>query len=195
MTTDDEVVVKIDRVITRTGDGGETSLVGGQRVSKDDLRIEAYGTVDELNGVLGTCLHCSEGPAGPWRQQIQQVQQRLFDLGAELADPRSDASGSLSAADVEDLERWTEQALQDLQPLTSFVLPGGSPANAQLHLARTVCRRAERRAVSLAREQDLRPLLVRYLNRLSDYLFAASRWVIQAEELTEVLWAPRRDEG
>lgn len=192
MTKDKKVVVKLDQLVTRGGDGGDTSLIGGARVAKDHLRIESYGTVDELNSLLGLCLECPDAPEGPWRDQLRQVQQRLFDLGAELADGRQGAGGSLEAEDVGCLESWIEEALSPLEPLTSFLLPGGSYVSAHLHQARTVCRRAERLTVALQRQEGLRDLPVIYLNRLSDFLFALSRWVLYATGETAQLWSPRR---
>ena len=194
MTEEKRIVVKLDQLVTRGGDTGETSLIGGVRVAKDHLRIEAYGTVDELNATLGLCLECPGAPEGPWRDQLVQVQQRLFDLGAELADARKGASGSLRSADVDLLERWIEDALEPLEPLTSFLLPGGSYLSAHLHQARTVCRRAERLGVALAREIELRSIPIIYLNRLSDFLFALSRWVLHARGDEAQLWAPRPPE-
>ncbi|MBM64871.1 MAG: ATP:cob(I)alamin adenosyltransferase [Myxococcales bacterium] len=192
MTKDNKVVVKLDQLVTRGGDAGDTSLIGGIRVPKDHLRIETYGTVDELNALLGLCLECPGAPAGAWQGQLRLIQQRLFDLGAELADGRPGAGGSLEMADVEQLESWIEEALSPLEPLTSFLLPGGSYVNAHLHQARTVCRRAERLTVALGREEALRTLPVIYLNRLSDFLFAVSRWVLHATGDTAQLWSPRR---
>lgn len=194
MAENKQVVVKLDQLVTRGGDQGETSLIGGTRVFKDSLRIDTYGTVDELNAVLGLCLECPGAPEGRWQEQLRQVQQRLFDLGAELADGREGAGGSLCQADIDGLEAWIEEALSPLEPLTSFVLPGGSLANAYLHQARTVCRRAERLCVALGRQEALRDLPVIYLNRLSDYLFALSRWVLDASGQEAQLWSPRRGE-
>ena len=195
MTEKKKVVVKLDQLVTRGGDTGQTSLIGGLRVPKDHLRIEAYGTVDELNAVLGLCLQCPDAPEGSWKIQLEQIQQRLFDLGAELADAREGASGSLGQPDVDFLEAWIEEALSPLEPLTSFLLPGGSYISAHLHQARTICRRAERLSVALARETDLRSIPVIYLNRLSDFLFALSRWVLHASGDQAQLWSPRRPES
>lgn len=192
MKKNKNVVVKLDQLVTRGGDQGETSLVGGLRVPKDDLRIEAYGTVDELNSILGLCVQCPDAPDGAWKDQLAQIQHRLFDLGAELADARDGASGSLCQDDVDQLEGWIEEALGPLEPLTSFLLPGGSYVSAHLHQARTVCRRAERLSVGLSRQAGVRSIPLVYLNRLSDLLFALSRWVLHAGGHEAALWAPRR---
>lgn len=204
--------IGIGKVYTRTGDQGETALVGGQRVPKDDLRIEAYGTVDELNAVLGqvrVLAAVAEGPSGaagvlPLQAaavvealdaRILHVQHVLFNLGSELAtlpDDIGPRQPRVRDADVEDLERWMDEATRGLPALTSFVLPGGSALNAQLHLGRTVCRRAERLAVALHRDGgcDLAP--VRYLNRLSDACFVWARQAAQALGHDEVLWDPNQ---
>ncbi len=171
------------KIYTKTGDDGTTGLFAGPRVEKDHPRIEAYGAIDELNAVLGVVLACSE----PQRETsplqltnwIPEVQGDLFSMGAELATPRAQQQGMclLKPTDVEKLETWIDQAEAHLPALTSFVLPGGCQAAAWLHLARTVCRRAERQLVSLAREPDVSvgELLIMYVNRLSDLLFVVAR--------------------
>jgi cob(I)alamin adenosyltransferase len=192
-------MVRINRVYTRKGDRGNTSLVGGRSVPKDDLRVESYGTVDELNSVLGIVRSFNaEKPAGPRRdgfdRVLQTIQQRLFDLGAELATlPEDHYEGQItvSAEDVAWLERVIDTMNAELQPLQSFILPGGGAVSAFLHQARSVCRRAERIAVHLAREQEVGAQVVPYLNRLSDALFVFSRWVAATLGEREVLWEPR----
>ncbi|MEX2093351.1 MAG: cob(I)yrinic acid a,c-diamide adenosyltransferase [Pirellulales bacterium] len=181
------------RIYTRTGDSGETGLFGGGRVRKDDLRVAAYGTVDELNAVLGVA-RCALAVAGPKLTEIDQfvvrVQHQLFNLGAELATPQPAAHGTnlITDADI----AWLEQAIdgweQSLAPLRTFILPGGSPATAYLHWARTVCRRAERLVVELAASEPIRGEVSRYVNRLSDALFVAARAANQLMGVPDVHW-------
>jgi len=184
------------RIYTRTGDGGETHLFGGERVPKADPRVEAYGTVDELNSVLG--LVRANLPADPELHRVlTAVQKALFAVGAELAtarpeDPRlASHVPRVGAADVEALERFIDRMEADLEPLRTFVLPGGTEAGALLHVARAVCRRAERRVVALARQAAVNPEVLRYLNRLSDLLFVAARWVNHQAGVPESPWEPR----
>ena len=185
-------MVTLNRIYTRTGDAGRTRLASGAPVMKFDPRVEAYGGVDETNACLGLVrLHTAADPA--FDAMLGRIQNELFDLGADLATPDRDAPGALRIIDsqVERLEAEIDQLNAELSPLTSFILPGGTPAAAGLHLARTVCRRAERDAVrlqSLEGEQVSAPAL-KYLNRLSDFLFVASRWV-NAKGADDVLWAP-----
>ncbi|MDF1564784.1 MAG: cob(I)yrinic acid a,c-diamide adenosyltransferase [Deltaproteobacteria bacterium] len=182
-------MVRIDKVYTRGGDGGETSLVGGRRVRKDDARVEAYGAVDELSSTLGLCraaLAGDEGLSG-LEQELAAIQQRLFDLGAELASDR--AGGSIDADAVTLLESAMDRMSEELAPLESFILPAGGEVAARLHLARTICRRAERRSIGLL-EEGLRPELIQYLNRLSDYLFVAARHASRILGQPETLWTP-----
>ncbi len=180
--------VRLDRIYTRGGDAGETSLGSGERVAKDDARIEACGDVDELNAVLGLAL--ARGVPGEW---LTRVQNDLFDLGADLSVPFADAKRGrlrVTAEQVERLEGWCDEANEALPPLRSFVLPGGSEAAALLHLARTVCRRAERRAVTLAAREPVNPEALAYLNRLSDLLFILARAANAAAGRDEPLWKP-----
>jgi cob(I)alamin adenosyltransferase len=186
----------LNRIYTKLGDGGDTSLAGGQRVPKDDLRIEAYGTVDELNAFMGlACLSCAE--AGPrlsgLASTLRRVQHELFNLGSILATKPEDVhprQARVTDVEVQQLEREIDSANADLAPLRSFVLPGGTRLNSELHVARTVCRRAERLLVALARREPVPPETVRYLNRLSDALFVWSRWANQTLGIPEVLWEP-----
>jgi cob(I)alamin adenosyltransferase len=182
--------VRLTRIYTRGGDAGETSLGDGSRVSKRDPRIEAYGTVDELNSTIGLVL--AAGPPEELRAWLEQIQNELFDLGADLSVPLDDARERLrvGASQVRMLEERCDAVNARLQPLTSFVLPGGTEVAARLHLARTVCRRAERLAVGLAGEHPVNPEALRYLNRLSDLLFILARAANAAERRQEPLWKP-----
>jgi cob(I)alamin adenosyltransferase len=182
-------MVRIDRVMTRGGDGGQTSLGDGTRVSKDALRIEALGAVDEANAALGVLRGHLAGDAGA-DAMLGRMQNDLFDIGADLCVP-GEAGERLRLTEVPvlRLEREIAAMTKGLPALTSFVLPGGTAAAAQAHVARTVLRRAERRVVSLARAEALNPLLVRFLNRASDHLFALARR-LNATAGTDVLWVP-----
>lgn len=164
-------------IVTRTGDKGETGLFGGKRVSKDDLRIHAYGTVDELNAILGLII--AAGHLSPLLEtQILRTQNVLFRLGADLATPRQNNNAEvprIEQSHIDEVEGWITALEQDLPELQAFILPGGSHAASLLHVARTVCRRAERWAVALGKQEDLGAESVIYLNRLSDYLFLAAR--------------------
>jgi cob(I)alamin adenosyltransferase len=193
--------VTLNRIYTRAGDSGETRLAGGQRVPKDSPRIEAYGTVDELNAFIGLALiSCDEAAAAHPRLSelariLERVQHELFNLGSILATPPSDVhprQARITPGEIELLEREIDQVNADLAPLRSFVLPGGTRLNAELHTARTICRRAERRVVTLARSEEAPPEAVRYLNRLGDALFVWSRWASHVMGATEVLWEPNR---
>jgi cob(I)alamin adenosyltransferase len=181
--------MRIDRVTTRGGDGGETSLGDGARVAKDALRIEALGAVDEANAALGVLRAHLGGDAGA-DAMLARIQNDLFDIGADLCVPGEAGDRlRLTEAPVLRLEAEIGAMTQGLPALASFVLPGGSPAAAQAHVARTVLRRAERRVVSLARAEALNPLLVRYCNRASDHLFVLARR-LNAAAGTDVLWVP-----
>lgn len=190
-------MVRLNRIYTRTGDGGTTRLVGSQEVSKDSLRIETYGTVDELNTVVGLVRTFADQSqaSGPEKERIAAwlkiVQNDLFDLGADLATRIEDRWAGMpliQQADIDALEQTIDALNEELPPLTSFVLPGGGPVNAFLHQARTVCRRAERLAVALRREEPIGELVIPYLNRLSDALFVWSRWVSRRLGEAEYLW-------
>ncbi len=179
------------KIYTRTGDKGDTSLFGGQRVPKDALRIEAYGTVDELNSVLGIVLSDCHDPEVV--RMLTQVQNRLFEIGADLATPRSVERKNIHRVDVKDsssLERMIDTVEKNLKPLRSFILPGGSPVASRLHFARTVCRRAERCIVRLSRHEDIGDGIMVYLNRLSDLLFVMARYANQRVNVPEVKWKP-----
>lgn len=169
------------KIYTKTGDKGQTSLLFGKRVAKDDLRVEAYGTVDEANSAIGLALSHfppDTSDLAELKETLLEVQRVLFNIGAELATPPGRRPGWQAEAEhVDFLERLIDALDEKIPPLTSFVLPGGHPAGAALHLARTVVRRAERLAVTVAREEELNPVVVSYLNRLSDALFNAARFV------------------
>lgn len=181
------------RIYTRSGDDGTTGLFGGERVAKDGARLDAYGTVDELNAACGLArAHLGESD-GELDARLRHVQEDLFLLGAELATPDDAAKSrarTVAAADIERLEREIDSWEAALEPLTSFILPAGSPAAAALHVARTVCRRAERTVVSLGRQTELRPEVTRYLNRLSDHLFVAARAASLAAGIKDECWLP-----
>lgn len=197
-------MVYISKVYTRFGDHGDTMLASGDTVGKDSLRVAAYGEVDELNAVLGM-LRVEVGRATPGiagvaflvglDASLARIQQELFDLGAELAEPGA-ATGKARLCVVDDdvtrLEHELDALNEPLSPLTSFILPGGGPVGATAHLARTVCRRAERRAVTLARAEPVRGEALRYLNRLSDLLFVIARAAAQRLGHPEVLWDTQR---
>lgn len=180
------------KIYTRTGDDGTTGLLGAQRVHKDDVRVEAYGSVDELNACLGTAL--AQDGAHPLRAELEAIQAQLFQVGAELAAADESVVQKLSrVADeqVAALENLIDRLEQGLPPLTRFVLPGGTPLAAELHRARTVCRRAERRVVTLSRHAAIEPRLVRYLNRLADLLFVMARTANARAGVSETTWNPK----
>ena len=185
-------MVKLNKIYTRTGDGGETSLVDGRRVAKHSGRPAAFGEVDEANSVIGlTRLHCD----GAADEMLGRIQNDLFDLGADLATPESDSPALRITEDqVTRLEAEIDAMNADLQPLTSFILPGGSQAAAWLHLARTVTRRAERRMTELASEEVLSEPAMRYINRLSDHLFVLARTLNDGGK-TDILWRPGQNSG
>jgi len=187
------------RVYTRTGDDGQTGLFGGPRVSKDDPRLEAYGTVDELNSTIGVASAIlGHADLVAW---LQIVQSDLFDIGGELATPGLEERISKGQAvgprvtdeDVAKLEGWIDAMDTELEPLTRFILPGGTPASAHLHVARTVCRRAERRVLTFAHDTAVAPTLVRYLNRLSDCLFTMARVANARAGVAEPEWLGREE--
>jgi cob(I)alamin adenosyltransferase len=197
--TFNEPRIALNRIYTRTGDAGQTHLAGGQQIPKDDLRIDCYGTVDELNACVGAARATAEELSARTAQLLtlasilKRVQHELFNLGSILATLPQDVhpkQARVTSAEVEQLEHEIDAANEDLPPLRSFVLPGGSRLDAELHLCRTVCRRAERLLVRLAREQSVPAEALHYLNRLSDALFVWSRWVNRALGQTETLWEP-----
>jgi len=193
-------MIRLDRIYTKAGDDGDTRLVGGQKVRKDSPRIEAYGTVDELSSVLGiarTLLEQKEAPAGALALAgvVRRIQNELFNLGSDLATRPEDLHPSqpvIRGEHVAALEREIDAWNEALPALKSFVLPGGGLAAAHLHLARTVCRRAERAVVRAADQEAVRPEALRYLNRLSDALFVMGRHVARLYGEPEPLWEPER---
>lgn len=184
---------RLTKIYTRTGDDGTTGLGGGQRVPKDSLRIETYGTVDELNACLGAAVASELEPT--LRAALATIQNELFHLGSDLCVLEEDKARipvpKVEARHVEALEALIDRLGERLGPLENFILPGGSAGAAHLHVARTVCRRAERLAVSLAREEPVGPYVVRYLNRLSDALFVMARYENAYRGRPDVLWDSR----
>ena len=178
---------RLSKIYTRTGDDGTTGLGDGTRVAKDSARVASYGTVDELNSVIGVVL-AQEIPAAV-RETLTQVQHDLFDLGGELCIPGMEM---IHAADIDRLETTLDGFNADLPALKDFILPGGGAAAAHCHVARTVCRRAEREVVALARSEPVRAEAIRYLNRLSDLLFVIARVLARSSGHGEVLWQHER---
>lgn len=186
--------VAINRVYTRRGDTGQTSLAGGQRIAKNDLRIEAYGTVDELNSFIGLARQSSR-ELPELDAILRRVQHELFNLGSILATLPEDVhphQARITDAESAQLEREIDRMNEDLPKLRSFVLPGGSRLNAELHICRTVCRRAERICVSLAAVAALDAAILKYLNRLGDAFFVWSRWASHRMGVPETLWEPNQ---
>jgi cob(I)alamin adenosyltransferase len=189
--------ISITRVYTRTGDKGETALVGGKRIPKDSARIVAYGTIDELNVAVGLARtfnaeRLADGEHHRWLDEVlRKIQNELFDLGSELATPAdAEYEGMVRASpeQVTALEELMDRCQQDLEPLRSFTLPGGGRINAFLHQARVVCRRAEREILALSRLETINPSVLTYVNRLSDAFFVLSRWVAKRMGEPEYLW-------
>ena len=197
----DDPRVAINCVYTRTGDKGETALAGGQRVGKDSMRIEAYGTVDELNATIGVARATAEesiaanAKLGELDTILKRVQHELFNVGSILATRPEDVhprQARITQAEITQLETEIDRMNAGLPGLRSFVLPGGCRLNAELHVCRTVCRRAERICVALAREERVDAETIQYLNRLSDALFVWSRWASHTLGVSEILWEPNR---
>jgi len=198
-TTFNEPRIALNRIYTKTGDTGETKLAGGQKVPKDDLRIECYGTVDELNSFIGLARTSLESftpaavPLARLAEILKRVQHELFNLGSILATVPKDVHPQqprVTAIEVEQLEKEIDEANEHLEPLRSFVLPGGSRVNAELHVCRTVCRRAERLLVALAHDTAVPAEAMQYLNRLSDAFFVWARLVNHVMHTSETLWQP-----
>jgi cob(I)alamin adenosyltransferase len=187
------------KIYTKTGDSGETSLVGGQRVPKDDLRIEAYGTVDELNASVGLAISLLPVSMAQIGSVLTKIQHHLLDIGSELAS-LSDRKvvgmeiPTVTLAKVEWLELGIDVCDEELEPLKQFILPGGAPAASALHVARTICRRAERRVISLQKKTAVNPQLIKYLNRLSDLLFTMARLVNARAGRGDIPWQKPSDE-
>jgi cob(I)alamin adenosyltransferase len=182
-------MARLTKIYTRTGDKGDTGLVGGKRVSKDSPRIWAYGTVDELNSAIG--LARAFKPDRKTDVVLAGIQNDLFNLGAELATPGNSAV-RIEQDRIDALEKLMDDCNAKLGPLREFILPGGGPVGAQLHMARTICRRAERFCVRLAREERIGGFVVPYLNRLSDALFVLARWANSKAGRQETFWIKRR---
>lgn len=187
--------MRIVKVYTKTGDKGTTGLADGTRISKDDLRIETYGTVDELISVIGICrqniFNIPKKEQDMFDTWLFAIQNDLFNLGSDLATPitsRWEKMIIIDENDTKQLEKIIDYCQESLEPLHEFVLPGGTLLNSYLHLARTICRRSERLIVSLAKEKELNPNIIPYINRLSDLLFVLSRWVQKLVNLKEVTW-------
>ena len=182
------------KVYTKTGDKGETSLFGGERVSKGHLRIHAYGTVDELNSYIGLLSDLS--PDESRNTELVRIQDRLFTLGALLATEREEAKKRLPVItheDIEYLEESIDTMERSLEPIKTFVLPGGHPTVSYCHISRCVCRRAERICVELSENNKVEEIVIKYLNRLSDYLFILSRFLTKILKVKETPWIPEKD--
>ena len=191
------MAVRINKVYTRTGDRGDTALVGGHRVPKDSLRIEAYGSIDELNSIVGLARVFNEesldaGEAHRFLDEVLcQVQDELFDLGSELATPPEffqQGMYRVGSGEIARLEKLMDKCQKDLEPLKSFILPGGGRVGAYLHQCRTVCRRAERDVLRLSRGEEINSDVIKYVNRLSDLFFVLSRWIAKQTGEPEYLW-------
>ena len=184
------------KIYTKTGDGGSTSLIGGTKVSKSHLRIEAYGTVDELNSYAGLCKDLLA--ENEIENVLTEIQDRLFTIGAALAcDPHKETKMSIPDLHEPDcvlLEKEMDHMDQILPTMKSFILPGGHIVVSQLHIARCVCRRAERCCIRLQQESEVAPVIIKYLNRLSDYLFVLARYVANRLRVKEIPWEPRFDQ-
>ncbi len=186
------------KIYTRKGDGGDTSLFGGKQVSKDHLRVIAYGTVDELNSFIGQSVAYLPSELEKWRERLASVQSDCFTLGAMLATPKSGTDvpshiPELSADRVSMLERWIDELDEELAPLEVFILPGGTKAAASLHVARSVCRRAERCVITLSHSGQVNPIVITYLNRLSDFLFTIARAANAKQGASDVEWSPHTE--
>jgi cob(I)alamin adenosyltransferase len=187
-------MVKINKIYTKTGDNGTTGLVGGSRIEKASLKVEAYGELDELNCHLGMCRTlCEKHKRVRMHSMLALIQNEIFDIGAVVASPAGKEQLELmtvTTQSIERLEAWIDELISDIPELRSFVLPGGTELNASLHVARAVTRRVERRVNSLTREENVPRLILIYLNRLSDLLFAMARAESQAAKCSEYLWEP-----
>ncbi len=187
--------MRISKVYTKTGDSGRTRLAGGQEIEKDAVRVEAYGTVDELNTIIGLVRAFNDVNQGDAFLQLEErmkwIQHKLFDIGGLLATAQGQEFRNMPTVtprDVERLEQWLDRCQEDLSPLKEFLLPGGGKIPGFLHQARTVARRAERRCVRLAREEEIPPHVIPFLNRLSDALFVLARWMGHQAGEPELLW-------
>ena len=184
-------MVKLDKIYTRGGDKGKTSLGNGERVDKNSTRVAAFGTIDETNAVLGVVIINLKSP---FKEMIFRIQNDLFDLGADLCVPEDKKINyqplRISEKQIDRLENKIDTLNKDLKPLDSFILPGGNIASSHLHLARTVARRAERITVQLSKKETINPLIIKYLNRLSDLLFVLARIENKGKNINDILWKP-----
>ncbi len=178
----------ISKVYTRTGDAGQTSLVSGTRVDKDDVRVEAYGTIDELNSNLGVLLHSTKLDNPEVIAIVRKAQNKLFNIGGYLANDKVDKLYGVTQEDVAELERMMDQMNETIPPAQGFVLPGGTRLSAQADRCRTITRRAERRVVTLAKVASIDPLVLEYLNRLSDFFFVFARFNNIQNQVEEIYW-------
>jgi len=178
----------ISKVYTRTGDAGQTSLVSGTRVDKDDVRVEAYGTIDELNSNLGVLLHSTKLDNPEVIAIVRKAQNKLFNIGGYLANDKADKLYGVTQEDVAELERMMDQMNETIPPAQGFVLPGGTRLSAQADRCRTITRRAERRVVTLAKVAPIDPLVLEYLNRLSDFFFVFARFNNIQNQVEEIYW-------
>lgn len=185
------------KIYTKKGDNGQTSLYGGRKISKAHIRVEAYGTTDELNAIVGTIL--SENISKIFENQLLIIQHQLFVIGAELATPtenlklkngKTRLKNRIEGKDILEIESWIDEQQANLPTITHFILPGGGKASSQAHVARTVCRRTERIAVTLNEYEELRPEIIQYLNRLSDYFFTLARTLAKEAGIQETKWIP-----
>lgn len=181
------------KLYTKTGDDGSTGLFGGDRVPKNDPRVTAYGEVDELNAVIGMVIaSCDDEKTN---RNLQQIQSELFTLGAQLATPEHQKSSTtIQDKHIKQLEEWIDEAVAEVEPMKNFILPGGTVTAAGLHLARTVCRRAERATITLSQQQSVDPQTIIYLNRLSDLLFAQARDANKRDGVEDIPWIAPKDE-
>ena len=182
------------KIYTRTGDDGTTGLFGGSRVSKTDPRIDCYGTIDELNAAIGLAAVVANGPAAKLASMLADVQSELFVIGSHVATPpgaNASALPPVEEAVIARLEQQIDEAEAELPALRNFILPGGSELSARLHLARTICRRAERLLVAMASTAPIEGIEIRYLNRLSDWLFVEARWANHVQGVADVPWVGR----
>lgn len=163
------------KIYTRKGDKGTTSLIGGNIIEKDSIRVESYGTIDELNSYIGLCTHYVKDDED--KQILRKLQRKLFDVGAELSSPNYNRCKNITKQeDVDELEKLIDDYTNKIEKINEFIIPGTSICSANLHIARTICRRAERNIIRLSREEDINPVLIKYINRLSDFLYILARY-------------------
>ena len=184
------------KIYTRRGDQGMTDLFGGKRVSKAEVRVEAFGTVDELNTLIGAALAIGFPIGTHWNEHMRQVQDWLFRLGSDIANPQwPSPKANLTESHAEEMEKWIDRLEAALPPLRHFILPGGTPLGAQLHCCRAVCRRAERRVLQLSAQEPVNPAAIVLLNRLADFLFVLARWSNHEAGQHEIVWRGDADDS